>query len=88
MAIAMQWVSQITTIALEMALPGLGGHWIDQKLGTGIVFTLLGVGLGMTLGGLQLAKIARSGQRPTRPEEPKQPTDKADKSNQRDSASH
>ena len=49
MAIAMEWVSRIFTVALEMILPGLGGQWLDRKLGTGFL-VLVGFVLGLTLG--------------------------------------
>ena len=48
-AIAMEWVSRIFTVALEMILPGLGGQWLDRKLGTGFL-VLVGFVLGLTLG--------------------------------------
>ena len=44
MAQAMAWVSRITTISFEMVLPGLLGIWVDRKLGTKVLFTLLGAG--------------------------------------------
>lgn len=47
-AIAAEWSSRIMTIALEMVLPGVAGAWLDKRLGTRFVFTLLGFGLGMT----------------------------------------
>jgi hypothetical protein len=46
----LQWTSRITGVALEMVMPGLAGHWLDQKLGTVAVFLLLGVVLGFILG--------------------------------------
>jgi len=59
MAQAMAWAARITTISLEMALPGLGGYWIDRRLGTKLVFTLIGVSLGMIVGGWHLMQITR-----------------------------
>jgi hypothetical protein len=58
MAIAMEWVSRITTIALEMVLPGLLGLWIDNQLGTRVVFMLLGFGVGMTVAIWHLSHLA------------------------------
>jgi len=58
MTIAMEWVSKITTISLSMALPGVGGIWIDNNLGTMPVFIILGVVLGFALGMYQLLQIA------------------------------
>lgn len=49
MAQAMEWVTRITTVALEMVLPGLAGLWFDRRLGTGF-FVLIGFGLGMVVG--------------------------------------
>jgi hypothetical protein len=34
MAVALEWVSRITAVALAMVLPGLFGYWLDIKLGT------------------------------------------------------
>jgi hypothetical protein len=38
----MTWVSKITTVALEMILPGLAGLWLDSQLETRFL-TLLGL---------------------------------------------
>ena len=46
--LAMEWVSRILAVSLEMILPGLAGKWLDSKLGTGFL-VLLGFGLGITL---------------------------------------
>jgi len=45
---AAAWVSRITTISLEMVVPGLVGYWIDTKLGTKFFFMLAGFVLGFT----------------------------------------
>ncbi len=46
------WVSRVTTVSLEMALPALLGHWLDKKSGMTpwltVVGAVLGFGLGMT----------------------------------------
>jgi hypothetical protein len=57
MALAMAWVSRITTVAFEMVLPGLAGLWLDNTLGTVILFTLAGFGLGLTLAIWHLMKM-------------------------------
>jgi hypothetical protein len=49
MAEGMNWVSRITTVALEMVLPGLAGLWLDNLLDTRF-FTLLGFACGVPLG--------------------------------------
>lgn len=46
---AMRWVSRITTVALEMVLPGLAGQWLDERLGTGFL-GITGFALGLTTG--------------------------------------
>jgi hypothetical protein len=47
------------TIAAEMVVPGLIGHWLDTKVGTPAVFLLIGFALGGLLAALSLAKIAK-----------------------------
>jgi len=54
---AMEWTSRITTISIEMVLPALLGHWADRKLGTRVVFVLIGAIAGMTLGLWHLLQI-------------------------------
>ena len=49
MALALEWVSKITVVALEMVLPGLAGHWLDGRYGTEFL-AILGFLLGMTCG--------------------------------------
>ena len=36
------------TVSLEMILPGLAGLWIDSRLGTKVVFALIGFAVGMS----------------------------------------
>jgi hypothetical protein len=59
-AIAFSWASRIISISLEMVLPGLLGVWLDRKLGTWVVFTIAGFGLGLILGMMHLLQIART----------------------------
>ena len=63
MAIAFEWSATIMTISLEMVVPGLAGYWLDQKLGTRVLFLLIGFALGGTMAALALMRIAnkRSG---------------------------
>ncbi|MGA2798796.1 MAG: AtpZ/AtpI family protein [Thermoguttaceae bacterium] len=56
---AMVWVSRITSIVLEMVLPGVIGYWIDLKLGTRVVFLILGVILGFVGGIWQLIRLTK-----------------------------
>ncbi len=57
---AVAWVSQVTSIALEMVVPAVLGLWIDQKLGTRFVFLLIGVILGLIASMLSLLHLART----------------------------
>jgi F0F1-type ATP synthase assembly protein I len=55
---AIAWSSRITTVALEMVIPGAVGYWVDQRLGTVAVFLILGVVIGMTTGLMHLLRMA------------------------------
>ncbi len=59
MAEAMNWVSKITTVALEMVLPGLAGLWLDNQLETRFL-TMLGFGLGVPFGMWHLIVMTKS----------------------------
>ena len=57
-ALAMEWVAKITTVALEMVLPGLLGEWLDGKFGTNFL-ALVGFALGITVGVMHLLAMTR-----------------------------
>lgn len=59
MAEATNWISRITTVTLEMILPGLAGLWLDKRLGTGFL-ALLGFALGVALGIRHLIAMTKS----------------------------
>ncbi|MFT5526846.1 MAG: hypothetical protein ACI9HK_004826 [Pirellulaceae bacterium] len=59
MAEGMIWVSRITTVALEMVLPGLAGLWLDNQLGTQFI-SLLGFAVGVPLGIWHLIVMTKS----------------------------
>lgn len=59
-AIAYQWASRIMLVALEMVLPGLAGHWLDRRLGTVVLFLLIGLALGCTGAVVHLIQMTRS----------------------------
>ena len=61
-AAAMDWVGKITAVALEMTLPGLGGHWLDQRNGTGY-WAPLGFVFGFMAGLWHLLALVRVTQR-------------------------
>lgn len=65
MAAAMEWVSRIFAVALEMVLPGLAGIWLDERLGTGFL-VLLGFGLGIALGIWHLLAMSKRSQAASR----------------------
>jgi hypothetical protein len=60
LAVAATWVSMVTTIVTEMAAPPLIGYWLDEKLGTRVVFVALGAVGGLALGMSSLIRLARS----------------------------
>jgi len=59
MAVALGWTSRVITISLEMVAPGLFGVWLDRKLGTKVVFTIVGFALGFTLAMVHLLRISK-----------------------------
>lgn len=54
----MEWVARITAAGLMMVLPGLGGQWVDQRIGTGFL-TLVGFAMGIACGLAYLLAITR-----------------------------
>jgi F0F1-type ATP synthase assembly protein I len=58
LALAMEWVAKITTVALEMVLPAVGGHYLDGRLGTRY-WALVGLVLGMVAGMWHLLQMTR-----------------------------
>jgi len=45
-AAGLEWVARITTVSLEMVLPGIAGQWLDERWGTGFL-ALLGFAIGI-----------------------------------------
>lgn len=59
---AMAWVSRIMAIGLTMFLPGVGGGWLDARLGTSFLGPLgFAAGLGIAI--LALVRIQNRKQR-------------------------
>ncbi len=56
---AHRWVSRLTTVSLEMALPAFLGHWLDKKWETTPLLTAIGALLGFACGLLHLLKMAK-----------------------------
>ena len=59
MVAAMQWVTQITTVSLEMALPPLLGYWGDKHWQTEPWLVSLGAVVGFAVGMKHLLQIAK-----------------------------
>lgn len=57
---AIQWSSRLTGVGLEMALPGVGGYWLDRWLGTAPVLLIVGTALGFAVGILQMVQWSKS----------------------------
>ena len=57
---AMDKVSQITSISLCFAIPIIGGYYLDQWLGTKILFTVLCLFFGMAAAGVQFRRLLMS----------------------------
>ncbi len=57
-AFAYGWVARMTTVVLEMALPGLGGQWLDSKLGTNY-WVIVGFAVGFALGMFHLLQMVK-----------------------------
>jgi F0F1-type ATP synthase assembly protein I len=60
MAKSLSKVSEITAVCLLMIVPALIGYFVDQWLGTGFVFTLLGLVFGMTGSVYQLMQLVQA----------------------------
>jgi uncharacterized protein YqgC (DUF456 family) len=66
LGLAMDWVTKITMVALEMVLPALGGYWLDKRNGTSY-WAIIGVVVGLVAGMWHLLLMTRasgSGNRP------------------------
>ena len=58
MALALEWVTKITTVGLEMVLPAVGGGYLDRRLNT-TYWTLIGVVFGVVFGIWHLLLMTR-----------------------------
>jgi F0F1-type ATP synthase assembly protein I len=64
LALGMAWASRITGFGLEVALPAMGGYFLDGWWGTRPWATLAGAALGFVLGFIHLLQTARGGLKP------------------------
>lgn len=55
---ASEWVGRILAVVVEMVVPGLVGQYLDDRLGTRFL-TLIGFGLGLSLGIYHLVVMTR-----------------------------
>ncbi|QDU56379.1 AtpZ/AtpI family protein [Aeoliella mucimassa] len=60
MVVAYLWASRVLTVSLEMVLPGVGGLWLDGKLETTPLFTVVGFSGGLALGMWHLLTVTRA----------------------------
>ena len=58
-AVGVQWASQITNVAVMMAVVPLGGYWLDQKYGTSPWLVSIGGLLGFYLGFSHLMRLLK-----------------------------
>jgi len=59
MSVGLQWATTITTIGFEMAVPTLGGWWLDQHFDTAPVWTIILALLGITVAMKHLWDISK-----------------------------
>ena len=59
MALAIQWVAKITTVALEMFLPAVLGGYLDRRFGTGYL-ALVGLVFGVVFGIWHLLQMTKA----------------------------
>ena len=59
LAVAVAWVSRITTIALTMVIPGVVGGWLDERLGTSWLAPV-GLALGLATALLLLVNLTKT----------------------------
>jgi len=58
----MEWVTKITTVGLEMALPAIGGAYLDQRFGTKY-WALVGLVFGVVVGMWHLLQMTKPADR-------------------------
>ena len=60
MALAYAWAARVMTVSIEMVVPGVVGFWLDQRLGTKVLLTVVGLALGMSVGMWHLLRMTKS----------------------------
>lgn len=59
LAQAMALVATITTVAMEMVVPVVAGHWLDKRVGCTPALTIAGAAGGLVLGLWHLIQMSR-----------------------------
>ena len=57
---AVNLATQITAGSLILVVPAIAGYWLDQRWGTGILFLLVGFGLGLFAAGWHLWQLIKA----------------------------
>jgi F0F1-type ATP synthase assembly protein I len=73
LSLAWSWASRIIAVSAMMVVPALIGAWVDQKLGTVAVCTLIGLALGVTAAIVQLMRIVKDSESEATRNKNKQP---------------
>jgi Putative F0F1-ATPase subunit Ca2+/Mg2+ transporter len=66
MVVAIEWTTQITSIAVEMAAPAWLGHWADQRWGTEPWLVSVGACLGFSMAMVHLLALTKTKNGPRR----------------------
>ncbi|RMG33261.1 MAG: AtpZ/AtpI family protein [Planctomycetota bacterium] len=74
LAVAMQWVSVITTIGMEMALPAVVGAWLDRRWNTSPWCVAVGAAIGFAVGITHLLQVVSGQHRASPPASPRTPS--------------
>jgi len=61
MVVAMEWVSHITSISIEMAAPAGLGYWLDGRWGSGPWLLAVGAVLGFLMAFWHLLALTKRG---------------------------
>jgi len=69
-SVAYAWATRVMVIAAEMVVPGLAGLWIDQKIGSVVVFALLGFAFGITVSIMHLIRMTKTDSNLNKPRKP------------------
>jgi F0F1-type ATP synthase assembly protein I len=69
---AAEWSTRIMTVSLEMVLPGMAGYWLDEKLGTKVLFMLVGFALGGYAAVMHLIHLTRKTDQTSSKESPEE----------------